>query len=82
MSEGSYDFEVRAHSQQADAPSGSNSANGPTVRVARRLQGTDTNGQGTGWEFSDAKSNWYKQSELKGGTNPGAANDTHIPIKK
>ncbi len=81
-SEGGYDYEVRIHKAQVNAPEGSNSANGTTYRVARRSQEVDSNGQGKGWEYADDKGNWIKQSELKSGQNQEAANSTHIPLKK
>ncbi|SFW81981.1 RHS repeat-associated core domain-containing protein [Chitinophaga sancti] len=80
-SEGGYDYEVRIHPKQENAPEGSNSRNGTTYRVARRLQGSDSNGQGFGWEYVDDKNNWYKERDLKTGDNKQAANDTHIPLK-
>lgn len=79
-SENGYDYEVRIHQPPANAPAGSNSANGPTYRVARRKQGTDANGQGYGWEYVDDKGVWHKQKDIKAGNPPQAANDTHIPV--
>jgi hypothetical protein len=35
-SENGYDYEVRIHQPPPNAPAGSNSANGPTYRIARR----------------------------------------------
>ena len=80
-SENGYDYEVRIHKAQSNAPLGSNSANGSTYRVARRSQKLDANGQGTGWEYADDKGNWYSESLLKSGKNQEAANSTHIPLK-
>lgn len=79
-SDNGYDYEVRIHPPQTNAPEGSNSASDITFRVARRLQGKDENGQGHGWEYADDSGNWYKESELKGGKNEKAANDTHIKL--
>jgi RHS repeat-associated protein len=81
-SEEGYDFEVRIHKAQSNAPLGSNSETMTTYRVARRLQGTNEKGEGNGWEFADEKGNWFKQSDLKSGKNEAAANDTHIPLKR
>ncbi len=75
-----YDYEVRIHEKDVNAPSGSNSSLGRTLRVLRRKQGKDENGQGNGWESADDKGNWYKVKDLKSGKNPGAVNETHIPL--
>ena len=77
-----YDYEVRIHPQDPNAPAGSNSATYSTFRISRRLQGTDANGQGYGWEYLDEKGNWFKNKDLKANKNPEASNDTHIPVKK
>ena len=83
------DYEVRVHAASPDAPVGSNSASGTTVRVARRS--VDSNGKSTGWEYADGKGGWHSQSTLRSHNRDGtenplynaeAANDTHIPIEK
>ena len=79
-SEGGYDYEVRIHPPQPNAPAGSNSATKTTFRVARREQGLDSNGQGKGWEHADDNGNWFPNKDLKSGKNPQAANDTHITL--
>jgi len=83
-SENGYDYEVRIHGPDSKAPPGSNSATGTTYRVARRSQGLNANGQGSGWEYGDAAGNWYPTSFLKTApVNPAAnvaASATHIPI--
>jgi len=80
--EGGFDYEVRIHPADPMAPPGSNSASGPTYRVARREHGKDSKGQGKGWEQADCACNWYHQSHLNPNNlnfDPKAANDTHIP---
>ena len=81
---GVYDYEVRIHGAQAGAPPGSNSANGPTYRIARRRHGVNKQGQGMGWEQADGGGTWHPQKFLKtAGSDPNAAkaaNDTHIPM--
>lgn len=82
-SENGYEYEVRIHQPPPKAPLGSNSAKGPTYRVARRKQGFDPSkpgNQGYGWEYVDNKGTWHSQKDLKAGNPPGAANDTHIPL--
>ena len=66
--DGGYEYEVRIHPPDLNAPVGSNSASGPTYRVARRRQGTNpANGsnQGYGWEQMDINGNWHNASTLK-----------------
>lgn len=77
-SRGNYDYEVRIHGTDPNAPQGSNSAQNTVLRVARRLRGTDAHGQGYGWEYADDNNHWYPQKDLKANNNPQAANDTHI----
>ena len=79
-SEDGFDYEVRIHEPQANAPSGSNSSSETTFRAARRKQGTDSKGQGYGWEQADDSGNWFKTSELK--KDEKAANATHIILNK
>jgi len=81
--EGAYDYQVRVHATQANAPAGSNSATSTTYIVSRRLQGVDANGQGNGWERLNPKDNkWYFEKDLKSGKFPSASNDTHIPLSQ
>ncbi|MBO0940087.1 hypothetical protein J2I47_26320 [Fibrella sp. HMF5335] len=79
-SENGYDYEVRIHQPPPNAPVGSNSAKGPTYRIRRKAQGLDANGQGKGFEFMDDKGVWHRESNIKAGNPPQAANDTHIPL--
>ncbi|WP_233422710.1 polymorphic toxin type 30 domain-containing protein, partial [Citrobacter sedlakii] len=81
---GNYKYEVRAHDVNPNAPPGSNSANGPIYRVGRSQSGTNpATNQGYGWEYGSHDGNWHHTSTLKPNSpnyNPGAANDTHIPL--
>lgn len=58
-SRGNYDYEVRIHRADRNAPQGSNSALNTVLRVGRRLPGTDAHGQGYGWEYADDNDHWY-----------------------
>jgi RHS repeat-associated protein len=84
FSHGRFDYEVRAHPAQPGAPPGSNSANGPTFRVARRRQGTNSAGQGYGWEYADDAGKWFHTKFLKTASSDPlaatAADATHIPL--
>ncbi|MLA12575.1 hypothetical protein D4F64_24205, partial [Salmonella enterica subsp. enterica] len=81
---GNYKYEVRAHDVNLNAPPGSNSANGPIYRVGRSQNGVNpATNQGYGWEYGSPDGSWYHTSVLKPNGpnyNPGAANDTHIPL--
>jgi RHS repeat-associated protein len=73
-----YDYEVRIHP--------ANPVHGKTgniFRVARRKQGVNEHGQGSGWEYQDHSGNWHHESTLKptsSSYNAQAAADTHIPV--
>ena len=69
-SEGGFDYEVRVH--PADPAHGKT---GSIYRVARRKQGTDAQGQGSGWEYMDSTGKWHPESTLKPG-KPGHPNPT------
>jgi hypothetical protein len=46
-------------------------------------EGTDENGQGSGWEYMDNSGNWHHTSTLKPNSptfNEKAAADTHIQL--
>ncbi|MDE3755866.1 hypothetical protein JA520_22855 [Escherichia coli] len=81
---GNYKYEVRAHDVNPTAPAGSNSANGPIYRIGRSQSGTNpATNQGYGWEYGSPDGSWHHTSDLKTKSpnyNPGAANDTHIPL--
>jgi hypothetical protein len=74
-----FDYQVRAH--PADPTYGKT---GSIYRVGRRLQGTDANGQGFGWEYADSVGNWFPTKVLNPKNtdiyNPKAAEDTHIQL--
>lgn len=75
-----YDYEVRVHPADPNAPAGSNSASGPTLRISRKSRVRDDSGQGTGPEYVDSAGNWHKQRDLKKPENASQANDVHIPL--
>ena len=77
--ENGYEYEVRIHPAEPQY-----GQQGSIYRVARRLQGTDAYGQGSGWEYMDIYGNWHHTSTLKPSNpafNSQAATDTHIPLK-
>lgn len=83
-SESGYDYEVRIHGPDPNAPSGSLSSKSNIYRVARRKHGVDCNNQGFGWEYGDLVGNWHSEKFLKTSKiNPAAnvaAKNTHIKV--
>ena len=83
-SEGGFDYEVRAHPAEQQ-----HGKTGTIYRVQRRKQGTDANGQGSGWEYMDEDGKWHPERTLKPGKpnqpnptyNDAAARGTHIEKK-
>lgn len=77
-SQDGYDFAVRVHA--ADSRYGKT---GNIYRVARKKQGNDANGQGSGWEYIDPNGAWHHTSTLKPSSpnyNAQAAANTHIQL--
>ncbi|GLC30972.1 polymorphic toxin type 30 domain-containing protein [Clostridium omnivorum] len=72
-------YEIHGHSADANAPTGSNGANGWTVRIQK-----SGGGIGGKWWLSKDGTTWYKDNvgnERSPAYNSSAWNDTHIPTQ-
>ena len=88
FTDGVYNYEVRIHGPDINAPAGSNAASNNIYRVGRKKIPVEGQ-QGSGLEYMDSSGNWHHQSTLKptykDGTanpnyNPEAANDIHLVV--